>query len=61
MLRVGYVGTGGNAQGHLRRLAAMDGVEIGACCDISEDRAKSSAAEHGGEAHTDWRRMLDGV
>ncbi|MAF10911.1 oxidoreductase [Candidatus Poribacteria bacterium] len=61
MLRVGYVGTGGNAQGHLRRLAAMDEVEIAACCDISEDRAKSSAAEHGGVAHTDWRRMLDDV
>jgi predicted dehydrogenase len=61
MLRVGYVGTGGNAQGHLRRLAAMDGVQVAACCDISEDRAQASAEEHGGVAHTDWRRMLDDV
>ncbi len=61
MLRVGYVGTGGNAQGHLGRLATMDEVEVAACCDISEERARSSADKHGGEAHTDWRSMLDDV
>ncbi|MBM3215353.1 Gfo/Idh/MocA family oxidoreductase [Candidatus Poribacteria bacterium] len=60
-LRVGYVGTGGNAQGHLKRLAAMEGVEIAACCDVSEERAKSSAATHGGQAYTDARKMLDEV
>ena len=52
-LKVSYVGTGGNAQGHLGRLSGMDGVEIVACCDVVEERARSSAEKHGGKAFVD--------
>ena len=58
-LKVSYVGTGGNAQGHLRRLSEMEGVEIAACCDIREERAQASAEKYGGTAYQDWRAMLD--
>ena len=58
-IRVGYVGTGGNAQGHLKRLSDMDGVRVAACCDISLERAQASADKFGGQAFSDWRKMLD--
>lgn len=60
-LKVSYVGTGGNAQGHLRRLSSMEGVEIAACCDVIEERAQASAEKYGGKAFVNWRRMLDSV
>jgi len=36
-IRVGMIGCGGNARGHMRRLLSIDGVEIVALCDPSED------------------------
>ncbi|GIX06247.1 MAG: hypothetical protein KatS3mg115_0650 [Candidatus Poribacteria bacterium] len=60
-LRVGYVGTGGNAQGHLRRLSTIEGVSIVACCDVVEERARAAAEQFGGRPYTDWRRMMDEV
>jgi len=60
-LRVAYVGTGGNAQGHLKRLAAMEAVRIVGCCDVVWERAESSANAYGGQAFTDALQMLDAV
>lgn len=60
-LKVAYVGTGGNAQGHLRRLATMETVQIVGCCDVVEERAQSAAHTYGGQAFTDAVAMLDAV
>ena len=60
-LKVAYIGTGGNAQGHLKRLAAMEAVSIVGCCDVAAERAESSANAYGGKAFTDGLKMLDEV
>ena len=42
-VKVGFVGTGGIANGHLRNLAEMENVRIAALCDIDEvTRERSS-------------------
>ncbi len=58
-IRLGVVGTGGIAQGHMKRFAAMEDVELVAFCDVQEDRARAAAEQFGGRAYTDWREMYD--
>ena len=58
-VKVGFVGVGGIANGHLRRLGEMDTVEITALCDIAEDRVQAAVETYGGQAYTDYRVMLD--
>ncbi len=41
-IRVGAIGSGGNARGHMRRLVAMDGVELVAITDPSEEAIKAA-------------------
>lgn len=65
-LRLGFIGTGGVAQGHMQRLAAMPEVEMAAYVDVLAERAEKAAADFGGKAYTDFRAMfeaerLDGV
>ncbi len=60
-VKIGFVGTGGNANGHLRRLSAIEEVSIVALCDIVEERAQAAATQYGGKAYTDYHRMLDEV
>src|SRR5262245_332942 len=59
--RIAFVGTGGIANHHLGRLKEIEGVEIVALCDVAEDRAAAAAAQYGGQAYTDYHRMLDEV
>ena len=58
-VRIGFVGTGGIANHHLKQLAEIDAAEIVALCDVSEDRARATAASFGGAVYTDHHRMLD--
>lgn len=58
-IKIGFVGAGGNARGHMSRLAAIDGVRITAVCDIDETRANEAAAEYEATAYSDYHRMLD--
>lgn len=65
-VRLGFIGTGGVAQGHMKRLSAMAEVEMGAYVDVVAERAEQAAADFGGKAYTDYRAMfeaekLDGV
>ena len=65
-LRIGVIGTGGIAAVHLKNLRGHEGAEIAALCDVSEERLRSAQTEFGGEAYTDFekmlaREMLDGV
>lgn len=59
-LRIGFVGAGGNARGHMSRLVQIEGVRIVAVADVSEERAQQAAAEHGAQAYGDYHPMLDG-
>src|SRR5436309_11874534 len=58
---IAFVGTGGIANHHLSRLKEIEGVDIVALCDVAEERAAADAAKYGGQAYTDYRRMLDQV
>ncbi len=60
-VRIGFVGAGGNARGHMARLADVEGASIVAICDIFEDAARAAADEHGATAYTDHHAMLDEV
>jgi predicted dehydrogenase len=46
-LRVGIVGSGGMAEYHVKKFAALPGVAIAACCDRREDRARAFAQRLG--------------
>ncbi|MBC7288913.1 MAG: Gfo/Idh/MocA family oxidoreductase, partial [Armatimonadetes bacterium] len=59
VLRVGFVGAGGNARGHMSRLAAIDGVKIVAVADVDEGRAREAATEYQATPYSDYRAMLD--
>jgi predicted dehydrogenase len=56
---LGFVGTGGIARSHLKRLAELEGVRIGAVCDVVEERARATAESYGGTIYTDYRPMLE--
>ncbi|HJN19231.1 MAG TPA: Gfo/Idh/MocA family oxidoreductase [Armatimonadota bacterium] len=58
-LKIGFVGAGGNANGHMTRVAAIEGASITGICDIDSDRAGSAAAEFGATAYTDHMAMLN--
>ena len=58
-VRVGFVGTGGIVNSHLRRLSRMGDVSITVLCDVVEDRAHEAVATYGGQAYMDYHRMFD--
>jgi len=60
-LAVGFIGCGGIAEAHARRLSRSNMVEFKAFSDIVRSRAESFASTYGGEAYEDWRAMLDKV
>ena len=60
-VKVGFVGTGGIANSHLRKLATMENVCIAALCDIAEARVNTAIEAYGGRAYTDYHRMFDEI
>ncbi len=58
-VKIGFVGCGGNARGHMRRLVEMEGAQIVAVCDLVEELAQQAAELTGSAAYTDFRRMLE--
>src|SRR5437764_713728 len=56
---LGFVGTGGIARHHLEQLAGLEGVRIGAVCDVVEERARATAEKYGGTVYGDYARMLE--
>ena len=62
-IRVGFIGTGGNARGHIARLAGMDGVEVAAFADPSAGALKAAQERVKGQvpAYSDYLKMLDGA
>jgi predicted dehydrogenase len=58
-IKLGFIGTGGIAQGHMKRLSEMDGVVMAAYTDVALERAQKAADEFGGKAYDDFHKMLD--
>ena len=60
-LNIAIVGTGGMAASHALGFHAIEGVRIGACCDIDAERAEEFAARHSiPNVYTDYRALFEG-
>lgn len=58
-VRIGFVGTGGIANHHLRVLAQLDEAELVAFCDVAEEKALAAASEYGGRAYSHYEALYD--
>ena len=58
-VKVGFIGCGGNARGHMNTLSGLDGVRIVSVCDLQEDRVKSVAEQYQATAYTQHKIMLE--
>src|SRR5947209_1277475 len=61
-LRIGVIGCGGQAMGHMRDLVRMregDHCDVVAVCDVFDKRAEEAASLTGGKVVKDYRRVLD--
>ena len=58
-VRVGAIGVGQMAGGHLNNLAGFQDVQLVAMCDILEAQAKQRAEEFGATPYTDYKEMYD--
>jgi len=65
IIRVGAIGSGGNARSHMRRLTAIKGVELVAISDPSKEAIKAAHEQVPGTlklpTFADYRKMLDEV
>jgi predicted dehydrogenase len=59
-VRIGFIGTGGIAQSHLKRLKEIPEAEIVALCDIDEARVRSAAEPLGAAVYTDGAKLIAG-
>ena len=59
-IRVGVIGLGGHAQGHIQMIHNEPGMRLTALCEVDPDRLARQQAVHGVEhGFADYRRMLD--
>jgi len=57
--KIGFIGCGGNAGGHMNTLQNIDSANIVATCDIAENRANTAAQKHNATPYIDHRSMLE--
>lgn len=58
-VKIGFIGCGGNANGHMNQLSGLEGARIVAVCDVQLDRAQSAAEKHNAQAYTVHRALLE--
>lgn len=58
-VRIGFIGCGGNANGHMRRLSELEGVRIVGTCDLEEERARNAAESYNAQPYTNYNLMLE--
>jgi len=58
-VKIGFIGCGGNAGGHMRTLMNMEDVRIVATCDIVEELAARAAEQCNAQAYTNHKAMLE--
>jgi len=56
-IKVGFIGTGGIANAHMRCLSEIPEAEMVAFCDIVEEKAQDAAEKHNGKAFTDHKAI----
>ncbi|RED64876.1 Gfo/Idh/MocA family protein [Cohnella lupini] len=60
-IKLGFIGSGGIANHHLKNLVQMDGIKLSAFYDVNLERAQITASEHdGAKAFSNLDDMLDG-
>ena len=59
-VRLGFIGTGGNMNRHLRELTEIGGTKFVAFCDIVIEKAEQAVKQYGGKAYGDYNQMLAG-
>jgi predicted dehydrogenase len=59
--RIGFVGVGGIANNHLKKLKEIEGVEIVGLCDLVEERVQAASKDYGGKVYTNYKKMIDEV
>ncbi len=64
-IKVGFIGCGGNARGHIGRMLTMPEAEIVALADVSQDSLKKAWEDYPQlkelPSFSDYRQMLEGV
>ena len=58
-VKLGFIGTGGVAGGHMERFNENPDAQLAAYCDVELSRAQQAADQYGGQAYQDFRAMLD--
>ena len=58
-VRLGFIGSGGNAGRHMRDLATIEGTELVAFCDVVLEKAENAAKKYEGSAYEDYNEMLE--
>ena len=58
-VRIGFIGCGGNANGHMQRLSNLEGVRIVGTCDVQEERAQNAAESYNAQPYTNHNLMLE--
>ena len=58
-MRIGFIGAGRRAQGHMGALSKIKSAQIAAICDIQRERAEEVAQRFNATPYTDCREMLD--
>ena len=58
-VKIGFIGCGGNANGHMGRLSDLEGVRIVGTCDVQEERAQNAAESYNAQAYTNHNLMLE--
>jgi len=58
-VRIGFIGCGGNARGHMATLSKMEDVKLVALCDVKPELAKSACEQFGAEPYTNHKEMLE--
>jgi len=57
-LRLGFIGVGGVAQGHLNNIAERRDADVAAVCDIDKARVAQAVEKFGATGYRDYREML---
>jgi predicted dehydrogenase len=58
-VKIGFVGTGGIANHHMRTLSEIPIAAMVAFCDVVEEKAVTAATTYGGKAYTCYEEMYD--
>ena len=58
-VKIGFIGCGGNANGHMNQLAGIEGARVVAVCDLQAERAQSAAEKHNADPYTAHQELLE--